>query len=41
MPSISRLDRMGLEEEIANLIIAASEEVIDGFLDDHFSLRIW
>ena len=30
-----------LDEEIADLIIAASEEVIDGSLDGHFPLRIW
>ena len=30
-----------LDSEIADLIIAASDEVIDGSLDDHFPLRIW
>ena len=30
-----------LDGEIADLIIAASEEVIDGSLDGHFPLRIW
>jgi len=30
-----------LDDEIADLIIAASEEVIDGSLDEHFPLRIW
>ena len=30
-----------LDAEIADLIIAASEEVIDGSLDGHFPLRIW
>ena len=30
-----------LDEEIADLIIAASEEVINGSLDGHFPLRIW
>ena len=32
---------MALDGEIADLIIAASEEVIDGSLDGHFPLRIW
>ena len=30
-----------LDAEIADLIIAAAEEVIDGSLDGHFPLRIW
>ena len=30
-----------LDTGIADLIIAASEEVIDGSLDGHFPLRIW
>ena len=30
-----------LDAEVADLIIAASEEVIDGSLDGHFPLRIW
>ncbi len=30
-----------LDGEIADLIISASEEVIDGSLDGHFPLRIW
>ena len=30
-----------LNEEVADLIIAASEEVINGSLDGHFPLRIW
>ena len=30
-----------LDGEIADLIVAASEEVINGELDDHFPLRVW
>ena len=30
-----------LDAEVADLIIAASEEVIDGSLEGHFPLRIW
>ena len=30
-----------LEPEVADLIIAAAQEVIDGKLNDHFPLRIW
>jgi len=30
-----------LEPEVAELIIAAAQEVIDGKLNDHFPLRIW
>ena len=30
-----------LPDDVANLIIAASQEVIDGELDDHFPLRVW
>jgi fumarate hydratase class II len=30
-----------LDSEIADLIVAAAEEVISGKLDDHFPLRIW
>ena len=30
-----------LDDKIAELIVAASEEVIDGVLDGHFPLRIW
>ena len=30
-----------LEPEIANAIVAAAEEVIDGKLDDHFPLVVW
>jgi len=31
----------GLDEKIANAIISASDEVIDGKLMDHFPLSIW
>ena len=30
-----------LEPEVADLIIAAAQEVIDGKLNDHFPLRVW
>jgi len=30
-----------LETEVADLIIAAAQEVIDGKLNDHFPLRVW
>ena len=30
-----------LDDKIAELIVSASEEVIDGVLDEHFPLRIW
>jgi len=30
-----------LEPEVAELIIAATQEVIDGKLNDHFPLRVW
>jgi fumarate hydratase class II len=30
-----------LDDEIADLIVSASEEVIDGALDGHFPLRVW
>ena len=30
-----------LEPEVADLIVAAAQEVIDGKLNDHFPLRVW
>ncbi|MEE3083237.1 MAG: class II fumarate hydratase [Candidatus Thermoplasmatota archaeon] len=30
-----------LDDDVANLIIEASDEVISGILDEHFPLRIW
>lgn len=31
----------GLDERLANAIVAAADEVIDGRLDEHFPLSIW
>jgi len=34
-------EKYGLEKEIADAIIKAADEVIDGKLDDHFPLVVW
>jgi fumarate hydratase class II len=35
------MDLEKLDKKIGNLIVMASEEVIDGELDNHFPLRVW
>jgi fumarate hydratase, class II len=38
--SVNR-DEGRLDAEIANLIVAAADEIVDGLLDDHFPLFVW
>ena len=37
----TNMDLKKLDKKIGNLIVMASEEVIDGELDNHFPLRVW
>ena len=39
--AIANMEGGQLDSEIAHLIVAAADEVIDGMLDDHFPLYVW